>query len=274
MIRQKAKVVHGVSKAIEEMARAMSGGAEALSFNRTRNQELGVPVFFQTSSKDIRSRYQNKDPDDRAPPPPGFKAYKSSAMQGGVTSMINQIVEDTDAMIAEAVEHETHSMEGYESYVADANAQTRERQEQIVNRRMEIGKLEQFNQEAKLRLSDTIHLIALLRQKDIDLYGVEGCQYLLKNYESRFMERREEIDSLKEAQAILGVSGGNAAMTAAAHGDDSTIGASVELTTNEPIVEEEEEPEKPGSSQHEVVPAGVKIEGPNGEKGISKMLGR
>ena len=79
---------------------------------------------------------------------------------------------------------------------------------------------------------------------------------------------------MKEAQAILGVSGGDAAMTAAAHGDESTIGASVELTTKEPVVEEEEEAEEPGSSQHEVVPQGVKIEGPNGEKGISKMLGR
>merc|ERR1719161_943365 len=128
-------------------------------------------------------------------------------MKGGVVAMITQIIEDTDAMVAEAVDHETHSMEGYEGYVADANAQTRQRNVEIVNRKAEIGKLYQFNQEAKLALSDTIALIAHLRQTDIDLYGVEGCQYLLKNYETRFFERQEEINSLKEAQAILGVSG-------------------------------------------------------------------
>lgn len=269
LIRQKAKVFDGVGDAIQRMTRAMGGGEQSLSFNQTRNQELDTVTLLQ---EDQESQHQSKEPETRAPPPPGFKPYANSAMKGGVVAMITQIVEDTDAMVAEAVDHETHSMEGYEGYVANANAQTRERNVQIVNRKAEIGKLEQFNQEAKLALSDTIHLIRLLRQKDIDLYGVEGCQYLLKNYETRFMERREEINSLKEAQAILGVSGGDASMTVATHTEDSTIGESVELTTKEPVTTDQ--PETPGSSAHEVVPEGVKIEGPNGETAISKMLGR
>jgi len=270
LIRQRSVVFKGrVSDAIQQMARAM-GGEQALSFKSTRNQELDGPVLLQTTSE-----RQHEDPDNRAPPPPGFKAYAHSAGKGGVVAMITQLMEDTDAMTAEAVDGETHSMEGYETYVADANAATRLRQEEITNRRMEIGKLEQFNVEARLALKDTIALIALLRQKDIDLYGVENCGYLLKNYVIRFTERREEIASLKEAAAILGVSGGDASMTAAAHGEDSTLGASVELTTAEPVIEETTaEPETPGESSVVVVPQGVKIEGPNGETAISKMVGR
>merc|ERR1719502_2589323 len=89
---------------------------------------------------------------------------------------------------------------------------TKQRSKAITNRRLEIGKLEEFTVEEKIRLNETTHEVARLRQYDIDLYGVEGCDYLLKNYETRYIERKEEIDSLKEAEAILGAGGGDPKM--------------------------------------------------------------
>merc|ERR1719263_1591542 len=117
-------------------------------------------------------------------------------------------------MVEESVKDETEAMKGYEAYVQAANDQTKKRQEAITNRKLEIGKNEEFKNEENIRLNETIAEVARLRQYDIDLYGVEGCDYLLKNYEVRFIERKEEIDKLKEAEAILGAGGGDPKMAA------------------------------------------------------------
>eukprot|EP00746_Dinoflagellata_sp_MGD_P163901 gnl/MRDRNA2_/MRDRNA2_92205_c0_seq1.p1 gnl/MRDRNA2_/MRDRNA2_92205_c0~~gnl/MRDRNA2_/MRDRNA2_92205_c0_seq1.p1 ORF type:complete len:212 (-),score=70.51 gnl/MRDRNA2_/MRDRNA2_92205_c0_seq1:1-576(-) len=188
-------------------------------------------------------------------------------------TMLENLQEDAQAMVDEAVKDETESLKAYEVVVAEANTATEIRQEGITNRRVEVGKLEEFTQESKIALSEVNHLRATLRQHDIDLYGVEGCQFLLKNYEVRYVEREEEINSLKEAEAVLGVGGGDPKMAAATHADGHET---AEPEIEEALAgEEEEEPEeiKEGSSTAKVVPEGVKIEGPNGETAISKMLG-
>merc|ERR1719265_1963199 len=106
-------------------------------------------------------------------------------------------------------------MKGYEGFVAAANAATRERNQAIVDRQLEHGKLEGFTLEEKIALNETIEERGAVRQHNIDLYGVEGCQFLLKNFMVRFIERKEEIDSLTEAEAILGAGGGDPKMAAA-----------------------------------------------------------
>lgn len=150
---------------------------------------------------------QDEDDDNYeppAPPPTGFKSYKKSSASGGLLVMLGGLIADSQAMVDESVKDETGAMKSYEGYVASANDQTKKRQAAITNRKLEIGKNEQFKNEENIRLNETIAERARLRQYDIDLYGVEGCQYLLKNYETRYIERKEEIDNLKEAEAVLG----------------------------------------------------------------------
>merc|ERR1719420_1592968 len=134
--------------------------------------------------------------------------------------MIENIMEDTDAMIEEAVGGETESMTAYEAFVKGQNDATNLRNEGIVEREAEVGKLEQFTQEEKVALQDTINVRREVRQYNIDLYGAEGCQFLLKNYEVRYVEREEEINGLKEAEAILGAGGGDPKMAAATGKND------------------------------------------------------
>merc|ERR1719387_3180063 len=179
----------------------------------------------------------------RAPPPPGFAAggYKKNAGSGGVMTMIENIMEDTQAMIDEAVAGETESMKGYEAFVAQANAATKLRNENIVDRQTEVGKLEQFTQEENIALQETINVRNEVRQYNIDLYGVEGCQFLLKNYEIRYIEREEEINSLKEAEAILGAGGGDPKMAAATGKNDPSAEKKIDYTAVEGGVEAEGE---------------------------------
>lgn len=165
------------------------------------------------------------DPDHvRAPPPPGFGGYTKSRKSGGVTALITMLMDDTQAMIDEAVKGETESMTGYETYVKEANEATELRQQGILDRRTDLGKLEQFTEEEKISLKETLAHHAQVRQYNIDLYGVEGCQFLLANYEVRYINRKEEIDSLKEAEAVLGAGGGDPNMAAATGKNDPHAG--------------------------------------------------
>merc|ERR1719160_1918129 len=148
-------------------------------------------------------------------------------------AMIEDIMEDTQAMIEESVAGEAESMKAYEAYVKAQNDATNLRNQGIVERQAEIGKLEQFTQEEKVALQETINVRNEVRQYNIDLYGVEGCQFLLKNYEVRYIEREEEINSLKEAEAILGAGGGDPKMAAATGKNDPSAEQAMEYTPTE-----------------------------------------
>lgn len=205
-------------------------------------------------------------PGERPPPPTNFKSYEDNAASGGLLAMIQGLIEDIDAMVEEAVNDETESLKGYEEYVKASNEAKEKVLEAITNRKLELGKLEESGVIEKEKLRQITFERNELRQYDIDLYGVEGCAYLIKNYLTRFMEREEEIQSLKEAEAILGVSGGDPKMTAAAHGEDQGPMAEPEdVTTPEPVQEQ-------GDSEMKATPEGVQIEGPNGEKAVAKMI--
>merc|ERR1719389_1176677 len=134
-------------------------------------------------------------------------------------------------------------MKSYEAFVAAANTATKLRNENIIDRQTEVGKLEQFTQEENIALKETINVRNEVRQYNIDLYGVEGCQFLLKNYEVRYVEREEEINSLKEAEAILGAGGGDPKMAAATGKNDPSKEKGMEYTPTEDGLEAEGEVE-------------------------------
>merc|ERR1719261_1514422 len=104
---------------------------------------------------------------------------------------------------------------------------------------MELGKLEEFTLEENIALNETIAVRAEVRQYNIDLYGEEGCEFLLKNYEVRFINRKEEIDSLKEAEAILGAGGGDPKMAAVTGQNDPSKEKAMEFTPTEDGLEAE-----------------------------------
>jgi hypothetical protein len=208
-----------------------------------------------------------------APPPSGFGKYEKSGSSGGVTVMIQNLIDDADAMVKDAVKDETSEMTSYEEYVAAANEETTQRQKSITDRNARIGELEEFTADEEKLLEETLFKVKTLRQTDIDLHGAEGCDYLMENYATRHVERQEEIDGLKEANAILGAGGGQAEEAAGVEPTAPPLDAGL----TEAMGEEEEEPDEGpgiGSSKHNVVPEGVQVIGPNGESALSKMGGR
>merc|ERR1719379_1278300 len=214
------------------------------------------------------------------PPPPGFKAKKDSAMSGGIVAMLSNLIDDVDAMIAEAVKDETASLEAYEVYMKESNDLLNQLKEHITNLQQEIAKAEQEKELKEQELKDAMDEKARLRQLDIDLWGVEGCKYLLENYDLRKEERAEEIKSLDVSITTIGAGGGDPKVAAVMDPAAETVPDVAEghdlPEMTEPEDEEEEEQEdiqKQPPSEHHVVPEGVEIVGPNGETAISKLAG-
>eukprot|EP00746_Dinoflagellata_sp_MGD_P072506 gnl/MRDRNA2_/MRDRNA2_29422_c0_seq1.p1 gnl/MRDRNA2_/MRDRNA2_29422_c0~~gnl/MRDRNA2_/MRDRNA2_29422_c0_seq1.p1 ORF type:complete len:1031 (+),score=355.64 gnl/MRDRNA2_/MRDRNA2_29422_c0_seq1:288-3095(+) len=232
------------AKAEEDDAEALIKAGEAAAH--------AASVKSQPVEKAMLQGAQEPSERVRAPPPPGFSGSAAKqAGSGGVLTMIENIMEDTQAMIEESVKGETEAMKAYETFVKEANDATNLRNEGIVERQTEIGKLEQFTQEEKVALSETINVQREVRQYNIDLYGVEGCQFLLKNYEVRYIEREEEINSLKEAEAILGAGGGDPKMAAATGKNDPSKNKAIEYTPTEDGLEAEGEVEGAEKKPHD-----------------------
>lgn len=249
LIRQKVRVDKNSLKAIRALAGTLNGGSDdPLSFDAVRKQEQGGEMAMVQTQQ--------------APPPPGFQTYSPNAAKGGLLVMIDGLIKDADAMTKEAAKDETRSMENYEGYVKEANKMTKKRHAAIVNRQLEVGKLESFKVDQMIRLNETIATKAHLRQTNIDLYGVEGCDYLIKNYAVRYVERQEEIQQLSQAQAVLGAHGGDAEQTAVAHAEEDTLAKTAA------------EGKTAGDSAFTPVEDGVLVEGPEGEQGVVHLASR
>jgi chromosome segregation ATPase len=135
------------------------------------------------------------------PPPAGFKTYKKNAQAGGVLSMIQQIIEDTKAMEAEAIKAENDSQSTYETLVKETNASIDAKSADIVNKSETKAKREGDLVEAKKNLDQTeIELTSLANYK-AELHT--SCDYVLKNFDIRQKGRDEEIEALRQAKAIL-----------------------------------------------------------------------
>jgi len=135
------------------------------------------------------------------PPPPGFKKYEGNRASGGVFAIIENLIDDSEAMVKEATADETTALTEYEKFVQETNEVTHERQKAIVDRNARIGKLEGFIEEAKMKFKEAVEEKARLRQRDIDLHA--DCDFLVENYLVRKEARTQEIQNLIMAGPMI-----------------------------------------------------------------------
>merc|ERR1719498_428847 len=116
--------------------------------------------------------------------------------------MIQAIINDAKAMIAEATTAEEQAQQAYEDTVTNTNKGVKALQEAISQKmemkaREEEGKV-QAEETRDQRLAD----IEQLMKEDLDLHY--NCDYTLKNFEIRLTARDEEIEALKQGLATFG----------------------------------------------------------------------
>merc|ERR1712151_830244 len=135
------------------------------------------------------------------PPPPGFEAYKKNAAAGGVMGMIQQIINDAKAMEAETIRSEEDAQKAYEDFVKDTNASIEAKSKDMVNKKETKAKTE-----AELVETKEAKEAAMLELEQLSNYNAElhqSCDFVVKNFDIRQTARDEEIEALKQANAIL-----------------------------------------------------------------------
>merc|ERR1719517_329896 len=161
---------------------------------------LGVLQDFYAKKAPGASLAQKQEPVG-PPPPPGFEEYKKNAANGGVISMIQQIIADAKAMEAEAIRSEEDAQKAYEDFVKETNNSIEAKSRDIVNKSEEKAKAEVDLVETKEAKEGV-----LLELEQLSNYNAEleqSCNFVLKNFDLRQTARDEEVEALRQAKAIL-----------------------------------------------------------------------
>jgi len=161
---------------------------------------LGVLQDFYGKKAAAASLLQKQEPVG-PPPPPGFEAYKNNAANGGVMSMIEQIINDAKAMEAEAIRSEEDAQKAYEDFVKETNASIEAKSKDIVNKSEEKAKTEVDLVETQKEKEAAVLDLEQLSNYNAQLH--QSCDFVLKNFDLRQTGRDEEVEALRQAKAIL-----------------------------------------------------------------------
>merc|ERR1712039_1090937 len=115
------------------------------------------------------------------PPPPGFEEYKNNAANGGVMSMIEQIITDAKAMEAEAIRSEEDAQKAYEDFVKETNASIEAKSKDIVEKSAARAKAEEELVETKESKEAVMLELEQLSNYNAQLH--QSCDFVLKNFD-------------------------------------------------------------------------------------------
>jgi len=135
------------------------------------------------------------------PPPPGFKSYSNNQGGAGVTGLLMQIINDAKAMEAEAIHAEQDGQNMYEGFVSRSNKSLAQKNKDIVHKSKVKAKAEAGLVQAHDDKDAVLLELEQLSNYNAQLHG--SCDFITKNFEIRQTARKEEMDALKQAKAIL-----------------------------------------------------------------------
>jgi chromosome segregation ATPase len=130
-----------------------------------------------------------------------FGEYKKSQASGGIIQMLDQMIGDVEAEMAEAKRDEEDGQKEYEGTMADATAKRATDSKLIVTKEAAKAELVSKLDDAKSDKGDADTLLGGLVTKIADLHST--CDFLLENYDFRKDARGNEINGLHEGKAVL-----------------------------------------------------------------------
>jgi len=134
-------------------------------------------------------------------PPVKFNSYKTNAGSSPVLGLIEQILEDSVALEKEALTAEMAAQTGYENFVMDSNNLIKTLQQAVTDKTKNIASANGDIAQASSDLENTNGELEALKAYEADLHS--QCDFTLKNFGIRQKARLEEMESIKEAKAIL-----------------------------------------------------------------------
>merc|ERR1719172_367413 len=134
-------------------------------------------------------------------PPPKPKEYHKSGGAGSALQLIAMIIEDAKKEEAELVLSEQDAQEAYASFVQETNSCLAACETSISEKTEAKSVAESDKAETEANLLAVEQELTSLKDLNIGLHA--DCDFLLKNFEIRQTARKEEMDAIVEAKAIL-----------------------------------------------------------------------
>merc|ERR1719156_504413 len=168
------------------------------------DQRATVQILYKVQKR--LQMYYNKafvQTQTAAPPPEKSFAgkYEKSGGPAGAMGLLAIIIQDAEGVEAELVVDEQHSQKNYAAYAQDAN-------DSIEAGRAAIAEKSQALAEAEAALSETEEALLanaaeLAKLEELLNNFHLDCDYIIKYFDLRQTARKEEMDAIVEAKAIL-----------------------------------------------------------------------
>jgi len=136
-----------------------------------------------------------------APPPPSPKDYQKSAGAGGVLQLLAKIIKDAEIAEQELAQSEQKAQQDYASLVKDATASIEADRTAIDQKTAQVA--ESSSERSETEEAQIANGEDLSNQGNLLKAHHLECDYLVKYYTMRQQARAEEMDSIKDAKAIL-----------------------------------------------------------------------
>jgi len=162
--------------------------------------------FIQAASfVQVRSHSDSESLFEVAPPPPPPETFsgevKKNEKSAGVMGMMDDIVRDLEMDVKDAEYEEKTAAKEYGELMADSSATRASDSQAIVDKTAAKAELEGKLMETKEARAAAAEDVKLAAATISDLHG--RCDFIMQNYDMRKEARANEVDSLKNAKAVL-----------------------------------------------------------------------
>jgi hypothetical protein len=192
---------------VDLQSASMDRKAENMDFQKvvadqTTTREILLKAVDKLASFYAKSSLlQQKKAEHKQAPPVVQAEYKPSGGAGGIMSMLEKLIEETKTITAESKKAESEAQKAYETLIADTNASVKDLMKEITTKEEATSTAKKDTVQAEADLQDTTDELEGLSKYEADLH--DECDYILKNFDTRQQARAAEIESIKEAKAIL-----------------------------------------------------------------------
>lgn len=160
------------------------------------SENMGVPALVQISE------HKQVQQDAPAPPPATWDAYsKKSGENGGVVAMLNLLIRDLDKEMTEAQTDEKNAQADYETMMKESASKRSTDSKSLTGKTSAVadteGELESLKESNKASGSELMAVTKYVSSLHAE------CDWLLQYHDVRKEARAGEVESLKNAKAVL-----------------------------------------------------------------------
>jgi len=210
-IKKLTSEIESLQKEVAEMKVSLKRAGED---RKAENQEFQAAVADQRAVVNILNKvnarlkmfYEKKGfvqtgVDTEQAPPPKPKGYEKSGGAGGVMQLIQMIIEDAGREEQELVMSEQKAQEAYAKFVQEIKSCIDACDKSIMEKEETLSTDQGDKAEHEAGIMAVTQELTSLKDLNIGLHG--KCDFVMENFEIRQTARKEEMDAIVEAKAIL-----------------------------------------------------------------------